>query len=87
MEDDDAGEIPIIIYRFLELYSQFVQSGETFDLREILRYKLISDQPVVFGDLKQDLDENGMASIDGASHATFKDLSRSSGLFNLIERF
>ena len=78
IEGDDAGEIPVIIYRFLELYSKFLTSGETFDLRDILRYKVISDQPVVFSDLQQEV---GEAWIDNESHSTFKALSKLCALF------
>lgn len=73
---DDAGEIPVIIYRFLELYSKFVTTGETFDLRDILRYKVVSDEPVVFSDLQQERGIDGLASIDAKSYRVFANLSK-----------
>lgn len=75
MGGEDAGELPVIIYRFLELYSEFVISGVIFDLRDILRYKVDDDQPLMFGDLKQEAGEDGVVRGDGAKCVEFKRLS------------
>ena len=75
--DDYAGELPVIIYRFLELYSEFITSGTTFDLRDILRYRVVADVPLVFGDLAQELSEDGYVHGSGPKWVLFKDISKS----------
>ena len=62
--EEDAGELPVIIYRFLELRSRFVGQGTTFDLCEILRFQALPDQPVVTVDLKGSILEPVTAGCD-----------------------
>ena len=46
---------------------------------------MVDDEPVVVGDLQQEVDDDGVALIENSSHRIFQELSKFLSLCNIVD--